>query len=158
MDARDGTKLWEFMTDAGVNAPPAVFEHNGKQYVAVLSAGNLLANADRGDSVWLFTLQDEGVESSVVVDQVTTPMPNFEGQRVFAEACQFCHGLRGEGGHNGMPLEGLAAFSTGYVADIITAGQNNMPSFATTYSAEQIRSVAEHVRTLNRSIPNRNSR
>jgi mono/diheme cytochrome c family protein len=86
------------------------------------------------------------------------PVPSPEGQRVFAEACQFCHGLRGEGGHNGMPLEGLAAFSTRYVANIVTDGQNNMPSFAASYSAEQIRAVAEHVRSLNPGIPNRNSR
>ena len=58
LDARDGTKLWEFMTDAGVNAPATVFEHNGKQYVAVFSAGNRLARTDRGDSVWLFALPD----------------------------------------------------------------------------------------------------
>ncbi len=58
LDARDGTKLWEFMTDAGVNAPATVFEHNGKQYVAVYSAGNRLARTDRGDSVWLFGLPD----------------------------------------------------------------------------------------------------
>jgi glucose dehydrogenase len=46
------------MTDAGVNAPATVFEHNGKQYVAVFSAGNRLARTDRGDSVWLFALPD----------------------------------------------------------------------------------------------------
>ena len=158
MDARDGTRLWEFMTDAGVNAPPAVFEHNGKQYVAVLSAGNLLANARRGDSLWLFTLLEEGQRSAIAMDQVMPPVPSAEGQRVFAEACQFCHGLRGEGGHNGMPLEGLAAFSTSYVAGIISKGQNNMPSFAATFSPEQISAVAEHVRSLNPGIANRNSR
>ena len=70
----------------------------------------------------------------------------------------FCHGLRGEGGHNGMPLEGLAAFSTDQVASIISKGQNSMPAFADTFTASQIRSIAEHVRTLNRGIPNRNSR
>ncbi len=61
LDARDGTKLWEFMTDAGVNAPATVFEHNGKQHVAVYSAGNRLARSDRGDSVWLFALPDGSV-------------------------------------------------------------------------------------------------
>ena len=59
LDARDGSKLWEFMTDAGVNAPATVFEHNGKQHVVVFSAGSLLGRGDRGDSVWLFALLDD---------------------------------------------------------------------------------------------------
>ena len=58
LDARDGSMLWEFATDAGVNAPATVFEDNGKQYVAVFSAGHRIARTDRGDSVWLFTLPD----------------------------------------------------------------------------------------------------
>ena len=47
---------WEFQTGAGVNAPPSVFEHDGQQYIAVYSAGNLFAGSARGDSVWLFSL------------------------------------------------------------------------------------------------------
>jgi len=56
LDSRTGMRLWEFQTGAGVNAPPTVFEHRGQQYVVVLSAGSLFANAPRGDSVWLFGL------------------------------------------------------------------------------------------------------
>ena len=57
-----------------------------------------------------------------------------------------------------MPLEGLAAFPTDYVANIIANGQNNMPSFGQTFDTAQIRAIAEHVRTLNSSIQNRNTR
>ena len=57
LDSRNGALLWDFQTGAGVNAPPSVFEHQGQQYVVVLSAGNLFSNAPRGDSVWLFSLQ-----------------------------------------------------------------------------------------------------
>jgi alcohol dehydrogenase (cytochrome c) len=57
LDSRNGGRLWEFQTGAGVNAPPSVFEYRGQQYVVVLSAGNLFSNAPRGDSVWLFSLQ-----------------------------------------------------------------------------------------------------
>ena len=57
-----------------------------------------------------------------------------------------------------MPLEGLAAFGTDHVASIISNGQNSMPAFADTFTASQIRSIAEHVRTLNPRIPNRNTR
>jgi mono/diheme cytochrome c family protein len=152
LDARDGSKLWEFMTDAGVNAPATIFEHNGKQYVGVFSAGNLLGRAKRGDSVWLFTLLDEEE------DAIALAQANLEGQGLFQNTCQFCHGSNGEGGHDGMPLEGLAAFDSSYVADIIRSGQNNMPAFASMFSASQIRALAEHVRTLNPDIPNRNSR
>jgi alcohol dehydrogenase (cytochrome c) len=158
MDAATGQKLWEFMTDAGVNAPPTVFEHNGEQYVTVLSAGNLLAGSARGDSIWMFKLLEEGEETAIALEKVTPPQANTEGLGLYRSTCVFCHGLRGEGGHNGMPLEGLAAFSTDYVASIITKGQNNMPSFGQTFEPAQIRAIAEHVRTLNRGIQNRNSR
>jgi alcohol dehydrogenase (cytochrome c) len=56
LDSSDGTKLWEFQTGAGMNAPVSVFEHGGKQYVVAYSAGNLFAGSTKGDSVWLFSL------------------------------------------------------------------------------------------------------
>jgi quinohemoprotein ethanol dehydrogenase len=56
LDSGDGTRLWEFQTGAGMNAPVSTFEHNGRQYVAAYSAGNLFAGSVRGDSVWLFAL------------------------------------------------------------------------------------------------------
>ena len=158
MDAKDGTKLWEFMTDAGVNAPPATFEHNGKQYVAVLSAGNLLASSKHGDSVWVFGLDHDGLNSTIELEQITPPLSNDQGLALYRQNCVFCHGLRGEGGHNGMPLEGLAAFSTNHVENIISVGQNNMPSFEGVFIDSEIQSIAEHVRTLNPSISNRNNR
>tara|TARA_B100000945_G_C20090157_1_gene460918 strand:- start:91 stop:573 length:483 start_codon:yes stop_codon:yes gene_type:complete len=156
MDSSNGRKLWEFMTDAGVNAPPATFEHNGEQYVAVLSAGNLIAGSTRGDSVWLFGLGSSGMESMVEIDQVTSPLSSREGQSLYGQNCVFCHGRRGEGGHNGMPLEGLAEFPTNYVSRIITAGLNNMPSFGELLTSGEIDAIAEHVRTLNQEIGNRN--
>ena len=156
MDSRDGSKIWEFMTDAGVNAPPATFDHDGEQYVAVLSAGNLLAGSKRGDSVWLFGLSAGGIESSFASEQVTPPISTFGGQSLYGENCVFCHGRRGEGGHNGMPLEGLAAFPTDYVSRIITSGLNNMPAFGELLTPLEINSIAEHARTLNKEITNRN--
>jgi alcohol dehydrogenase (cytochrome c) len=56
LDARDGKKLWEFQTGAGMNAPVSVFAHDGKQYVVAYSAGNVFAGSAKGDSVWLFAL------------------------------------------------------------------------------------------------------
>jgi quinohemoprotein ethanol dehydrogenase len=55
-DARDGGQLWEFQTGAGANAPATVFEHKGKQYVILVSAGSSLGGTTHGDRVWLFGL------------------------------------------------------------------------------------------------------
>ena len=57
LDSSDGRRLWEFQTGVGVNAPPAVFEYEGDQYVAVYSGGSLFASAPRGDSLFLFSLK-----------------------------------------------------------------------------------------------------
>jgi alcohol dehydrogenase (cytochrome c) len=55
--ASNGQQLWEFQTDAGVNAPATTFEQDGQQYITVLSAGNLFGRGPRGDSLWLFSLK-----------------------------------------------------------------------------------------------------
>jgi alcohol dehydrogenase (cytochrome c) len=55
-NAQDGAQLWEFQTGAGANAPATVFEHEGKQYVMLVAAGNSLAGTTHGDNVWLFGL------------------------------------------------------------------------------------------------------
>ena len=83
LDSRDGSKLWEFMTDAGVNAPPTIFEHEGEQYVTVFSAGNLLAGSNRGDSMWMFKLLEEGEETSIPLEKITPPQANPEGLALF---------------------------------------------------------------------------
>jgi alcohol dehydrogenase (cytochrome c) len=57
LDASNGQQLWEFQTDAGVNAPATTFEQDGQQYITVLSAGNLFGRGPRGDSLWLFSLK-----------------------------------------------------------------------------------------------------
>jgi quinohemoprotein ethanol dehydrogenase len=55
-DAHNGGQLWQFQTGAGANAPATVFEHKGKQYVLIVSAGSSLGGTTHGDSVWLFGL------------------------------------------------------------------------------------------------------
>ena len=56
LDKANGKLLWEFQTDAGVNATVSTFEHNGKQYVVVLAAGSFFPGTKHGDSIWLFSL------------------------------------------------------------------------------------------------------
>src|SRR6185295_343666 len=64
LDKRNGAKLWEFMTDAGVNTTVTTFEHKGQQYVTVHAGGGVFANGKRGDGVWMFSL-DGTMESMV---------------------------------------------------------------------------------------------
>jgi len=56
LDKANGDKLWEFQTDAGIHAAVSTFEHEGQQYVVALSAGSFFPGTERGDSVWLFSL------------------------------------------------------------------------------------------------------
>ena len=72
LDSGNGDMLWEFQTGAGMNAPVTTFEHQGRQYVVALSAGNLFAGSVKGDSVWLFALDGE---LDQVEPGVATPPP-----------------------------------------------------------------------------------
>ena len=55
-DATNGDMLWSFQTGAGANDTVAVFEQDGKEYVAFLAAGNSLVATAHGDNLWLFSL------------------------------------------------------------------------------------------------------
>jgi len=56
LDKANGDKLWEFQADAGIHAAVSTFEHAGQQYVVALAAGSFFPGTERGDSVWLFSL------------------------------------------------------------------------------------------------------
>ncbi len=56
LDKRNGRKLWEFNTDAGVNSTVTTFEHKGKQYVVVHAGGGVFAGGKQGDGIWMFSL------------------------------------------------------------------------------------------------------
>lgn len=56
LDKSNGDPLWEFQTDAGLNSTVSTFEHDGQQYVVALAAGTFFPGTERGDSVWLFSL------------------------------------------------------------------------------------------------------
>lgn len=55
-NAKNGKKVWDFQTDAGVNAPPITYKVDGKQYISVLAAGNSLSGSEHGDKIYTFTL------------------------------------------------------------------------------------------------------
>jgi alcohol dehydrogenase (cytochrome c) len=158
LDSSDGSWLWEFQTGAGVNAPSSVFEHNGKQYVVVYSAGNLFARSPKGDSVWLFALHGtmdqvepalasgapDGADVLAGLDPESTDLA--AGARIYGQVCAFCHADSGIGGHDGVPL--VNATDTMSNARIIYAGRNNMPAYSSAYTPEEIRDLGAYVATL----------
>ena len=57
-DAETGSMLWNFQAGAGVNAPPASYTVDGKQYIVVAAGGNTQLNYKRGNNIMAFTLAD----------------------------------------------------------------------------------------------------
>jgi quinohemoprotein ethanol dehydrogenase len=152
LSSGDGTKLWEFQTGAGMNSPATVFEHRGKQYVVAYSAGNLFAGSPKGDSVWLFGLDGTlepaapaGAAMRFTREAEGTADPDA-GKAVYENACTFCHGEQGDGGHGGG--KSLAdARRADVVILVVSEGRNEMPPFGASLTPEQIRDVAAYVAT-----------
>jgi glucose dehydrogenase len=57
-DSSNGKELWRFQAGAGVNAPPASYVIDGKQYVVVAAGGNVQLDYKRGNDIIAFTLAD----------------------------------------------------------------------------------------------------
>jgi PQQ-dependent dehydrogenase (methanol/ethanol family) len=57
-DSKTGNVLWKFQAGAGVNAPPASYTVDGKQYIVVGAGGNVQLNYKRGNNIIAFTLAD----------------------------------------------------------------------------------------------------
>ena len=55
-DAENGDELWSFFAGAGVNAPPASYEVDGKQYIVVGAGGNTQLDFKRGNNIIAFTV------------------------------------------------------------------------------------------------------
>jgi mono/diheme cytochrome c family protein len=150
-----------------MHAPVSTFEHQGRQYVLAFSAGSALLGSARGDSVWLFGLDGTlpPVQPGTVVPRQTAgPAPQtgaapaaaaatsavrvananvVAGQRVYEQACVFCHGTDGKGDHGGASLAGITDLAA--AAQTVTAGRNSMPPFGAALTSEQIRDVSAYV-------------
>ena len=59
-DAKSGDVLWSFFAGAGVNAPPASFAVDSKQYIVVGAGGSTTIGSKRGNSIIAFTLAIAG--------------------------------------------------------------------------------------------------
>jgi PQQ-dependent dehydrogenase (methanol/ethanol family) len=55
-DAESGDVLWSFFASAGVNAPPAAYAVDGKQYIVVGAGGNTQIDFKRGNNIIAFTV------------------------------------------------------------------------------------------------------
>ncbi|MHA1179506.1 MAG: pyrroloquinoline quinone-dependent dehydrogenase [Alphaproteobacteria bacterium] len=55
-DAENGDVLWSFFAGAGVNAPPAAYEVDGKEYIVVGAGGNTQLDFKRGNNIIAFTV------------------------------------------------------------------------------------------------------
>ncbi|RYZ67996.1 MAG: c-type cytochrome, partial [Proteobacteria bacterium] len=156
LDKRNGAKLWEFQTDAGVNTTATTFEYQGKQYVVVHAGGGSFANGKRGDGIWMFSLDGKigpiattAVEtgagaSAAPLAAPTRPLDLAAGEAIYKAACVACHGVTGEGGHGGGPTL-IGGLAIDHIRQITTTGRNNMPVFREIYDANQIRDVATFI-------------
>jgi alcohol dehydrogenase (cytochrome c) len=55
-DAASGKVLWSFFAGAGVNAPPAAYSMDGKEYIVVGAGGNTQIDFKRGNNIIAFTV------------------------------------------------------------------------------------------------------
>jgi alcohol dehydrogenase (cytochrome c) len=159
-DARNGNHLWSFQTGAAPIDTPAVFKRNGKEVVAILSAGNSLTFSPHGDRLWLFGLDGtmgpasppkggQGTEHKGEGGGKTTKPTAGDataGKTVFADNCAVCHGAQGTGGNGGPDLTAIpSAKDARTVQAQVTNGGGGMPAFKGQLSTKQINDVTAYV-------------
>jgi quinohemoprotein ethanol dehydrogenase len=159
-DAANGKLLWSFQTGAGANNQPTIFQQDGKEYLAFLSAGNSLQATPHGDSLWLFGLDGKlgpapapgkGQGTQHAGEGAQKP-PSAQagnptaGKQVFAANCATCHGATGQGGNGGPDLTTIpSAKNRARVISQVENGGGGMPPFKGTLTAKQINDVAAYV-------------
>jgi len=86
------------------------------------------------------------------VPEVSSDDPQLvTGRGVYAEQCARCHGADGGGGIGKKLSDGSYAESypdSGSMAELITDGKEQMPSFAKTLTPEEIDAVIRYVREV----------
>ena len=163
-DAKTGDQVWEYMMDAGANAPSITYEIDGEQYISIYAAGNALAGSKHGDKVYTFKLGGTLPEGQVIdgsakskVNEPTeekategeTVSSAAAGLEIFNNSCIACHGDQGANGHNGPNLQNSKiAESKEDVLERITNGKSTMPSFKDTLTPEEMEAVADYVVTV----------
>jgi quinohemoprotein ethanol dehydrogenase len=161
LDKTTGYRLWQFQTDAGVNATASTFEYKGQQYIVVMSAGTLFGSGKKGDSLWLFSL-DGKIESFPVqaaprsfFDRETTEPEVADtrehadpknGKELYTRFCLACHGNEGKGGHGGGASLAPVGTSPDQIAAIATTGKGDaMPPFRGVLKPAELRDIAAYI-------------
>ena len=161
LDKSTGYKLWQFQTDAGLNSTASTFEHKGKQYVVVMSAGTLFGGGKKGDSMWLFSL-DGKIESFPVPPPPSRfgspppPAPEVadtrehadpkNGKDLYQRFCLACHGNEGTGGHGGGASLANLSTAPDQIVATATAGKNDaMPPFRGVLKPAELRDIAAYI-------------
>lgn len=166
-DATNGEQVWEFMTDAGANAPPMAYEVDGKQYIAIFSAGNSLAGTKHGDKIYTFSLEGEFESLADIAEEDINVSPAqdemdfdqgkqqdkdevtvLEGQKVYENNCLACHGDEGAGGHNGPNLQNIN-MDDEQIIEQTKKGSGSMPGFEDSLTEEEIEAVKDYIKGLN---------
>ncbi len=175
LDKATGNKLWEFMTDGGVNTTVTTFMHKGKQMIVVHAGGGTFSAGKRGDGVWAFSLDGKiptlapqraagpggggggggapggaARPAAAAAPAVPARAPNLaQGKSLYEQGCLVCHGEDGSGGHGGGPtLLNLPAVAIQATA---TTGKGTaMPAFRDVFPADQLGDIAAYVNSLPR--------
>lgn len=164
-DAKTGDQVWEYMTDAGANAPPISYEVDGVQYISILSAGNALAGSKHGDKLFTFALNGKGKINKVedtkkvegnksedkadAISEDTASAGTEDGMKLFKNTCLSCHGDQGTGGHNGPDLQiSKVTSDKNAVIERIKKGGSTMPAFEGMLTEEEINALADYVTTV----------
>lgn len=151
MDAADGTRLWQFQTEAPVNSGVSTFMHKGQQLLVTYAGGGFLS-AKKGDGVWLFGLEGtlgEVAPAKAGPAPAAAPLRSrasdpANGQKIYKTACTFCHGERGQGGEGGGKAISPALGAEGVLA-VLSTGRNQMPAFTASLTADELHDVASYV-------------
>lgn len=164
--ADTGDKLWSFDAQTGIVAPPVTYRIDGEQYVAVVAGwggslalvggGALKAGAIPNRSrLLVFKLGGEAqlppaVNEPLVIDpppMTASAEQVYEGQRLYRDYCQFCHGDNVIGGGAIPDLRALTKEKHEQFLAIVLGGlhwENGMVGFGGELSEED----AENIRAF----------
>jgi alcohol dehydrogenase (cytochrome c) len=155
LDSSNGRRLWQFQTDAGVNAPASSFEHGGRQYVVVMSAGSMFSGGRKGDSIWLFALDGTmeplppptaGPGAATGGIELPAGTPDLaRGKGLYTQYCLACHGDTGLGGHGGGASLANASRDLATMANTAYSGRNAMPPFRGILVPDQLRDIVHYI-------------
>ena len=56
-NSKNGKEIWSYQMELAGNAPPILYEHNGKKYLSVMTSGGYsFKYPDRGSILYTFSL------------------------------------------------------------------------------------------------------